>query len=453
LREARDSDPISHIPYLTSHILYLTSHIAHPMSKDIDEQLEIIRRGAEEIIPEDELIAKLKRHGENGKPLRVKLGLDPTAPDIHIGFAVVLRKLRKFQDVGHTAVIIIGDFTAFIGDPSGRSKTRVQLSREEIGRNAQTYVDQLSAILDPKKTEVRFNSEWLDPLKFEDIVRMTSKMTVARVLERDDFTMRWDKGLPIGLHELLYCMAQAYDSVATQADIELGGTDQKFNLLVGRDLMREMGMEPQVCMTMPLLVGLDGVEKMSKSLGNYIGITEPPATIYGKVMSITDDMMRDYFVLATEVPLSEVEGLLREAAMGTMNPKEVKMRLAREVVAMYYGSEAASEAEAQFERVFSARRAPEEMPLFLLPADKLDEGKINAVDLVADSGLTSSRSEAKRMIDQGAATLDGVKIVTLGPLVAPADGSVLRIGRRKFARLRIGKSEKGVEECRDTQET
>jgi tyrosyl-tRNA synthetase len=407
------------------------------MTKNIDEQFQIIKRGAEEIIPEDELIAKLKRHGENGKPLRVKLGLDPTAPDIHIGFAVVLRKLRKFQDMGHTAVIIIGDFTAFIGDPSGRSKTRVQLSREEISRNAQTYVDQLSVILDPAKTEVRFNSEWLDPLKFEDIVRMTSKMTVARVLERDDFTMRWDKGLPIGLHELLYCMAQAYDSVAIEADIELGGTDQKFNLLVGRDLMRETGQEPQVCITMPLLVGLDGVEKMSKSLGNYIGITEAPETIYGKVMSITDEMMRDYFVLATEVPLQEVEGLLREASMGTMNPKDVKMRLAREIVAMYYGSEAAADAEAQFERVFSSHQAPEEMPVFAIPADKLDGGKIGAVDLVAGSGLVSSRTEARRMIEQGAVTLDGEKITKLDLAIEPRDGAVLRVGRRKFASLKL----------------
>ena len=397
-----------------------------------------LRRGAIAIVPEDGLRQKLHRSAGTGKPLKIKLGLDPTAPDIHLGFAVVLRKLRQFQDLGHQVILIIGDYTALIGDPSGRSATRPMLSKNEIDANARTYVDQLARILDRERTVVRFNSEWLGELDFAQVVRLASKMTVAQVLQRGDFANRYAQHQPISLHELLYPLAQAYDSVAIEADVEMGGQDQTFNILAGRDLQREMGQDPQVGMFMPLLVGLDGVHKMSKSLGNYIGIAEPPGEMYGKVMSLPDALMRDYFVLATDVPEEECEALLRQAETGQTNPKLVKQRLAREIVRLYHGDAAAQAAEAEFNRVFSRGELPAEMPEVAVPTGELKEGRIWVVRLITLAGLAKTSGEARRLVEQGGVSLDDEKVTDWQTQVPARDGAVLKVGKRHFARLRPG---------------
>ncbi len=397
-------------------------------------QLELLRRGAAEIISEEELLAKLRE----GRPLRVKLGLDPTAPDIHIGFAVVLRKLRQFQDLGHEAILVIGDFTALIGDPTGKKQTRPMLTREEVERNAATYRQQYSRILDPERTRVVFNSQWLAPLNLADVVRLCSKTTVARVLERDDFTARWREGTPIGLHELLYPLCQAYDSVALQADVELGGTDQKFNNLMGRDLQREFGQPPQVVLLTPLLPGLDGVEKMSKSLGNYIGINEPPHEMYGKVMSIPDALMVTYFELCTEVPLDEVRAVEEGLRTGRLHPRDVKRRLAREVVAVWHGREAAERAEEEFDRVFAREELPSEIPEVTVPGRELEtDGRLGVVVLLRRTGLVHSNSEARRLIAQGGVSVDGRRVTDPEDKVEVRTGLVVRVGKRRFARLRV----------------
>ncbi|MCS7172102.1 MAG: tyrosine--tRNA ligase [Armatimonadetes bacterium] len=396
-------------------------------------QLALLRRGAAEIVSEEELLGKL----QEGRPLRVKLGLDPTAPDIHLGFAVVLRKLRQFQDLGHEAILVIGDFTALIGDPSGKKQTRPMLSPEEVTRNAATYRAQYSRILDPERTRVVFNSQWLSPMQFADVVRLASKVTVARVMERDDFTQRWREGIPIGLHELLYPLCQAYDSVALQADVELGGTDQKFNLLMGRNLQREFGQPPQVAFLMPLLPGLDGVEKMSKSLGNYIGITEPHEEMYGKVMSIPDALMPTYFELCTELPEAEVRELVTGLERGTVHPRDAKRRLAREIVRLWHGEEAARAAEEAFDRVFARKELPEEIPeVFFREAD-LWEGSLPVAHLVVRAGLVRSRSEARRLVLQGGVSVDGRRLEDPEARVEVRDGMVLRVGKRRFARIRL----------------
>lgn len=402
------------------------------MIKSVDEQIEILTRGAQQITPEGGLRAKLEKSKRTGKPLIIKLGLDPTAPDIHLGFAVVLRKMRQFQDCGHQVVIIIGDFTAFIGDPTGRSKTRKQLTREEINENAKTYVEQLSVILDPNKTTVRHNSEWLDPLRFEDIIRLTSKLSVARMMERDDFTNRFREGVHISLHELLYPLAQAYDSVAIEADIEMGGTDQMFNILVGRDLQRELGQEEQIGFFMPLLVGLDGKEKMSKSLGNYIGIKETPSEQYGKTMSLPDELMEMYFTLCTDVPLEEVKLMMAECASGATNPKLVKQRLGREIVRIYHGDAAARDAEEEFTKVFSRHQTPEEIADVAI----CDAANMPAYKLLQAAGLVGSSSEGRRAIEGSGVYLNDSKVIDPSSPLEFRDGDVLRIGRRKYARLR-----------------
>jgi len=405
--------------------------VAHRLSPE--EQLELLRRGAAEIITEEELLRKLRE----GRPLRVKLGLDPTAPDIHLGFAVVLRKLRQFQDLGHEAILVIGDFTAMIGDPSGKKQTRPMLSPEEIEQNAATYRDQYSRILDPARTRVVFNSQWLAPMRFADVIRLASKTTVARVMERDDFAARWREGISIGLHELLYPLCQAYDSVALQADVELGGTDQKFNNLMGRDLQREFGQPPQVVLLMPLLVGIDGVEKMSKSLGNYIGIAEPPEEMYGKVMSIPDSLMPQYFELCTDLPMEEVRRITEGVERGTIHPRDAKRRLAREIVAMWHGPEAASAAEEAFDRVFTRRQIPSELPEVVLQRDELEDGAIALSRLVVRAGLASSHSAARRLIVQGGVAVDGTRRTDPDERVPVHDGLVLRVGKRRFARVRV----------------
>ncbi|MBV9849403.1 MAG: tyrosine--tRNA ligase [Armatimonadetes bacterium] len=406
------------------------------MAFPIEQQLEQIARGATEIVPLPELKAKLERAARTGRPLKVKLGLDPTAPDIHLGFAVVLRKLRQFQDLGHEVILIIGDYTALIGDPSGRSATRPMLSPEEIQANARGYVAQLGKILDPARTTARYNGEWLGQLDFAEVVRLASRMTVAQVLQREDFAHRFEQGQPISLHELLYPLAQAYDSVAIEADVELGGLDQKFNLLAGRDLQRELGQEPQVALMMPLLVGLDGVKKMSKSLGNYVGIDESPGEMFGKLMSISDEMMPSYYELCTDVPLDEVRRLTDAART---HPREAKKRLAREVIALYHGPEAARAADEEFERLHgrgrSADAVPDEMLEVPVPSEVVTDGKARVVDLLKVAHLAASSGEAKRLIQQGGVSLDGRKITDPSATIPVHTDQVLKVGRSSFARL------------------
>ncbi|MDQ7820102.1 MAG: tyrosine--tRNA ligase [Armatimonadota bacterium] len=398
-----------------------------------EEQLALLRRGTAEIITEEDLLAKLRQ----GRPLRVKLGIDPSAPDIHLGIAVVLRKLRQFQDLGHEAILVVGDFTGMIGDPSERKKTRPMLTREEIERNAATYRDQYSRILDPARTRVVFNSQWLAPMRFEDVIRLASKVTVARILERDDFATRMRAGVPVFLHELLYPLCQAMDSVQLQADVELGGTDQKFNNLMGRELQREFGQEPQVVVLTPLLVGLDGVEKMSKSLGNAIGITDPPEEMYGKVMSLPDGLIAHYFEFCTDVPLEEVRALERGLQDGTVHPRDAKARLAREIVAVWHGKEAAERAERAFERIFVDRELPDEVPEATIGRGELRAGRLPVVGLLVRTGLAPSRSEARRLIAQGGVSIDGSRISDIDADVEVRDGLVLRVGRRRFVRIRL----------------
>ena len=405
---------------------------------NIDEQIAGLLRGTAGVVPAEGLRQKLEKSAKSGKPLKIKLGLDPTAPDIHLGFAVVLRKLRQFQDLGHEVILIIGDFTALIGDPSGRSATRPILTREQIEENARTYVDQLSIILDRNRTTVRFNSEWLEPLGFADVVRITSLVTVARILEREDFANRLKENRPISMHEILYPLAQAYDSVAIESDVELGGTDQTFNILMGRDLQTAFSQEPQVALFTPLLVGLDGEKKMSKSLGNYIGISEPPAQIFGKVMSVSDEMMETYFELTTQVPMPEVASLLEESRAGRANPKDVKRRLAREIVSIYHGEPAALQADEEFERVHAQHGRPEEIPEFTIPPDRIRDGKVWVCGLLAAAGLAKGTGDARRLIEQGGVQLEGEKVrdPALEMAAAELDGKILQVGRRQFVRVR-----------------
>ncbi|KUK41442.1 MAG: Tyrosine--tRNA ligase [Clostridia bacterium 62_21] len=405
------------------------------MEQELKRQIELIRRGTVEIIPEDELVAKLKRSLATGKPLRVKLGLDPTAPDIHLGHTVVLHKLRHFQDLGHEVILVLGDFTARIGDPTGKSETRKQLSEEEVQAHARTYKEQVFKILSPEKTQVRFNSEWLAPLTFAQVIDLASCYTVARMLERDDFARRFEEGSPIAIHEFFYPLMQGYDSVALEADVELGGTDQKFNLLMGRTLQKEYGQEPQVAITMPILEGLDGVHKMSKSLGNYVGIMEPPGEMYGKVMSLPDVLMLRYFELVTPLPSEEIRRIEAGLTQGTLHPRDVKMLLARTIVALYWGEDAAVAAETEFKRVFSERHLPSDIPVFNVPADMLQEGRIWLPRLMVLCGMVSSTSEARRLIKQGGVEVDGQKVLDPDYELEPRIGSVIRAGKRRFVRL------------------
>ncbi|MCS7216591.1 MAG: tyrosine--tRNA ligase [Candidatus Bipolaricaulota bacterium] len=393
---------------------------------EVERQLQILEKNAETLLPREELVRKLVRALTEGRPLRVKLGIDPSAPELTLGHAVVLRKLRQFQDLGHTAVLVVGDFTARIGDPSGRTKTREPLAPETIAENMKTYREQAFRILDPARTEVRYNSEWLAGLTFAEVLKLASHYTVARMLEREDFAKRFQEGSPITLTEFLYPLAQAYDSVAVRADVELGGSDQRFNLLVGRAIQEAYGQEPQVILTMPLLLGTDGVRKMSKSWGNYIGIAEPPEEQFGKLMAIPDALMPQYFRLLTDIEWEEVAHL---------HPKEAKKRLAWTVVASLHGVEEADRAQAHFERVFEEERPPERLPEVAVGHLLDGEGKADVVALLLAAGLVASKSEARRLLSQGGVWVDGEKLPPDRLRIAVRPGMILRVGRRRFARL------------------
>ena len=395
----------------------------------VAEQLDLLRKGALEIISEEDLERKLARSRKTGAPLVVKAGFDPTAPDIHLGHTVLIRKMRHFQELGHTVVFLIGDFTGLIGDPSGRNKTRPPLSREEIAANAETYKAQIFTLLDPQRTVIDFNSRWLGALTPVDIIKLTAAYTVARILERDDFAKRYKNGEPISVHELLYPLMQGYDSVALRADVELGGSDQKFNLLVGRELQRSYGQEPQVILTMPLLEGLDGVQKMSKSLGNYVGIHEPPAEMFGKIMSISDELMFRYYELLTDVPSRDVAQLRAQAAAGARNPMEAKIALARSIIADFHSPQAAAAAEAEFIKVFRRREAPEDAPRLGLEADE------PLVDFLVRHGVLASRGEVKRVHAQGGIYLDDERPADITQPLRKGRSYRLKVGKKKFYRI------------------
>ncbi len=395
----------------------------------ISEALEAIKRGCEELLVEEELVRKL----QTGRKLRIKLGMDPTAPDLHLGHTVVINKLRHFQDLGHHVQFLIGDFTGMIGDPTGKNQTRPPLTREQIQQNAATYQKQVFKILDPGKTEIMFNSTWSDKLGAEGMIRLCSRYTVARILERDDFAKRYKGGQPIAMHELLYPLMQGYDSVAMKSDVELGGTDQKFNLLVGRELQKDWGQEPQCILTMPLLEGLDGVNKMSKSLGNYVGIDEAPGEIFGKLMSVSDDLMWRYFELLSFRPMAEVAGWKREVGEGR-NPRDVKVALAQEIVARFHGQPAAVAALEEFEARFRRGEMPEDMPEVEL---RVPEGGLQVAQMLKQAGLTASTTEAMRMIEQGGVRLDGERLVDRALKLAAGGTIVAQVGKRKFARIRL----------------
>jgi len=404
---------------------------------DIIEEIRIIKRGTEEIISEEELIKKIEKSRKEKRPLRVKQGFDPNAPDIHLGHTVGLRKMRQFQDLGHDIYFLIGDFTGMIGDPSGKSVTRKQLTEKEVKKNAETYKKQVFKVLNPEKTKVVFNSHWLGKLSFSEVLKVCSKYTVARMLERDDFSNRYKEGKPIGIHEFLYPLMQGYDSVAMQADIELGGTDQKFNLLVGRDIQREYNQEPQVIITLPLLEGTDGVEKMSKSLNNYIGINESPQEMYGKVMSVPDNLMIRYFELVTDVPLNEIGEIKTGLENNNLHPRDVKKRLAREIVTLYHGQSAAITAEEEFEKVFKDKLFPEEIKELILKKDDLKEGNIWLIKLIVLSGVVDSKSEARRLVEQGGVRINGEKISDPNFDFTVKEGTILKIGKLNFVKLVI----------------
>ncbi|WP_068499167.1 tyrosine--tRNA ligase [Paenibacillus kribbensis] len=405
---------------------------------EVERQLDVIQRGVAEIVPEDELKRKVIKSVVSGEPLKIKLGLDPSAPDIHIGHTVVMHKLRQFQELGHQVQLIIGDFTGRIGDPTGKSETRKQLTEEDVQRNAQTYKEQIFKILDPDKTKVYYNSEWLGPMSFADVVTLSAKVTVARMLERDDFTKRYQNGLPISIHEFFYPLMQGMDSVALKSDIELGGTDQKFNLLMGRTLQKEYGVEPQATITLPLLEGLDGVQKMSKSLGNYIGVDEEPNEIYGKSMSVPDELMLKYFELATDINNEELAELAKGVQDGSVHPRDAKMKLAGTLVRMYHGEEAAEAAKQHFVTVFQQRALPDDIEEFTLTADQLEEGGIRVIQLLTHLGFAASNGEAKRSIQQGSVKINEEKWTDVNEAYMPKEGDIVQVGKRKFAKIKLG---------------
>ncbi|MDP4096851.1 tyrosine--tRNA ligase [Paenibacillus sp. P96] len=404
---------------------------------ETERQLAVLTRGVVEIVPEDEFKQKIMKSVVSGEPLKVKLGLDPSAPDIHIGHTVVMLKLRQFQELGHQVQLIIGDFTGRIGDPTGKSETRKQLSEEDVQRNAETYKQQIFKILDPEKTNVYYNSEWLGPMSFADVVNLSAKVTVARMMERDDFTKRFQGGLPISIHEFFYPLMQGMDSVALKSDVELGGTDQKFNLLMGRTLQKEYGVETQAAMMLPLLEGLDGVQKMSKSLGNYIGIDEEPNEIYGKAMSVPDELMLKYFELASDVSNEELKQMEAALKDGGMHPRDAKMLLARTLVRMYHGEEAAKAAQEHFVTVFQQRALPEDIEEFGLEAGELENGSIRVIKLLTLLGFAASNGEARRSIQQGAVKINEEKWADPNADYVPQDGDIIQVGKRKFAKLKL----------------
>lgn len=407
--------------------------------KSAKEQFAYIRKGSIEIIQENELKAKLARSLKEKKPLKIKTGFDPTAPDIHLGHTVLLRKMKHFQDLGHDVIFLIGDFTGLIGDPSGRSATRPPMTREEILENAETYKNQIFKILDPEKTIIDFNSRWLEKLSSFDIINLTAKYTVARILERDDFSNRLKQGRPISVHEILYPLMQAYDSVALKADVELGGTDQKFNLLVGREIQREFQQEPQVIITMPLLEGLDGVEKMSKSINNYVGITESPSEIYGKIMSISDPLMFRYYELLTDEPLPQIEKWKKEIKEEKIHPRDLKSQLAQSIVSDFWSQGEAKKAEEEFDRIFKHKEDPSEIEdINIRVKDEVKVVGVSLIDLMVENNLVPSRGEAKRMLRQGGVYLNRERVTDIAYKIdlGKEEELILRIGKRKFYRIK-----------------
>ncbi|MBV7433659.1 tyrosine--tRNA ligase [Cardiobacteriaceae bacterium TAE3-ERU3] len=414
--------PLDKIKWSVIVTIFIKERIMIPL----EEQLAVIRRGADELIGEEALAERIKE----GKTLRVKLGMDPTAPDLHFGHTVVLNKLRQFQELGHKVLFLIGDFTAQIGDPSGKNATRPPLSREQIEENARTYTDQVFKILDPEKTEICFNSKWMNAMTAADMVRLTAKYSVARMLERDDFNKRYKEGRSIAIHEFLYPLTQAYDSVAMEADVELGGTDQKFNLLVGRDIQREYGLAPQTVLTMPILEGLDGVQKMSKSLGNYIGIFEPANEMFGKIMSISDDLMWRYFELLSFRSLEDIEGLKQAVADGR-NPRDVKFELAQELVARFHDEQAAQDAQEAFVSRFQKNQVPDDLETITLQAAE----PMPIANMLKDAGLVASTSEGLRMLKQGAVKIDGEKVEDKNLLIEAGFDAIVAVGKRRMAKV------------------
>ena len=397
------------------------------MHQDLEYSLEVIKRGTEEIIEKDHLKSKL----QEGRPLRIKAGFDPSAPDLHLGHTVLIQKLKHFQELGHKILFLIGDFTGMIGDPSGKSETRQSLTREEVIKNAETYKRQIFKILDPEKTEILFNSEWMDKFTAAEFIQLSSKYTVARMLERDDFDNRYQNNRSIAIHEFLYPLIQGYDSIAMQADVEIGGTDQKFNLLVGRHLQRHEGIDPQVIITLPILEGLDGVQKMSKSLGNYVGIEEGASDIYGKLMSISDELMFRYFELLSDKSMNEVNRLRQNMEEGSLHPKQIKEELAFELTSRFHDTETAKKAKLEFDKVFSEQGIPEDMPeIEVDPENPLPIG-----DLITQSGITDSKSEAKRLCKQGAVSLQGSKVQDPN-YILPAGEHILKVGKKKFLKVK-----------------
>lgn len=397
----------------------------------INEQMDLIKRGTTEIIPEDSLVQKIERSLKTSKPLNIKLGCDPSRPDLHLGHAVVLRKLAQFQTLGHNAILIIGDFTGMIGDPSGRNATRPALTLDDTRKNGESYFLQASKILDKEKTKIVYNSEWLSKMTFEDVIKLASKYTVARMLERDDFTKRYKSFEPISLHEFLYPLAQAMDSVAIESDVELGGNDQKFNLLVGRDIQREFNVEPQVIITMPLLVGTDGVEKMSKSYGNYIGISDSPKEIFGKSLSIPDNLIYTYFELATDISNADLVQIKNDLENPDVNPRNIKRSLAKKIVTMYHDKAAADEAEAEFDRIFIKKEIPDEIEELIWDGNN----SIEVIDLLVQTNMAPSKSEARRLVLQGGVTFNNEKIIEVNKILNLTEENILKVGKRKFLKI------------------
>lgn len=405
----------------------------------LQEQEKILGRGIHSVLPEKAITDKLQLSAREKRPLRIKLGFDPTAPDLHLGHAVVLRKMKQFQDLGHQVVVILGDFTASIGDPTGKSETRPPLSAEKIQVNVKTYLDQLGKILDLSKAEIRYNSEWLSKLNMADSIKLMARATVAQLLERENFALRYEKGQPIALHEFLYPLLQGYDSIVVEADAELGGTDQLFNNLMGRELQISEGKNPQMVVLMPVLVGLDGVQKMSKSLNNYIGLTEPPSEMYGKVMSITDPMMATYFELCTDLPVEEINSVAKGLEEGKLHPRDIKMRLAREIVTLYHGSAEAQKAEEQFKNLFQKHQIPADIPEVAFPAAEIPSEGLWVAYLLVKTNQAKSTSEVRRLIQQGGLSLNEVKVTDENLKLVQSELPVLvQMGKRHFVRIKRG---------------
>ena len=412
--------------------------------KSVSAQLSLIKQGCQEIIREEELKERLEKSLASGKPLRVKAGFDPTAPDLHLGHTVLIQKLKHFQDLGHQVIFLIGDFTGLIGDPSGKSETRPPLTEEEVKANAATYERQIYKILDPEKTIIDFNSRWMKPLQAQDVIRLAARYTVARMLERDDFHKRYTSQTPISIHEFLYPLIQGYDSVALEADVELGGTDQKFNLLVGRDLQREYGQTPQVVLTMPLLEGLDGVQKMSKSLGNYVGIDEPAKEMFGKLMSISDNLMLRYYELLTDITPNELSNLKNDLAEGKKHPRQVKEDLAKEIVTRYHSAEAAEHEAREFIRVLREKEVPEDIEEIIIKKNDIPTIRFQSAEkginidlpyLLVSTGTAATTSEARRLINQGGVQVDGEKVIEMKINLFPAESRILKVGKRRFKKV------------------